>query len=139
VFAPALVSEGRGEGTAKYSLSGPDPAKLGLSGRYDATFKVESGALGGIDLSRALRTGGRETAGRTTFTELTGQGAYDRGAVSVRNVQLTQGSLNAAASADISREGALSGRIVADVRAGSQTLRATVILGGTARDPQFKN
>jgi hypothetical protein len=139
VFAPALVSEGRGEGTAKYSLSGTEPAKLGLSGRYDATFKVESGALGGVDLSRALRTGGRETAGRTPFTEMTGQGSYDRGAVSVRNVQITQGSMNAAASADITREGALSGRVVADVRAGSQTLRSTLTLGGTARDPQFRN
>jgi hypothetical protein len=139
VFAPALVSEGRGEGTAKFSMSGPDPAKLGASGRYDGSFKIETGALGSVDLSRALRTGGRETAGRTEFSDLTGQGTYDRGAVTLRNIQLSRSSLNAGASADITREGALSGRIVADVRAGSQTLRVTLTMGGTAKDPQFRN
>ena len=139
VFAPALVSEGRGEGTAKFSLSGPDPAKLGAAGRYDGSFKIETGALGSVDLSRALRTGGRETAGRTEFTDLTGQATYDRGAVTLRNVQLSRSSLNAGISADIARDGALSGRIVADVRAGSQTLRATLTMGGTSKDPQFRN
>ena len=139
VFAPALVSEGRGEGTAKFSMSGPDPAKLGATGRYDGSFKIETGALGSVDLSRALRTGGRETAGRTEFTDLTGQATYDRGAVTLRNVQLNRSSLNAGISADIARDGALSGRIVADVRAGSQTLRATLTMGGTSKDPQFRN
>jgi hypothetical protein len=139
VFAPALVSEGRGEGTAKFSMSGPDPAKLGAAGRYDGSFKIETGALGSVDLSRALRTGGRETAGRTEFTDLTGQATYDRGAVTLRNVQLSKSSLNAGISADIARDGALSGRIVADVRAGSQTLRATLTMGGTSKDPQFRN
>jgi len=139
VFAPALVSEGRGEGTAKFSMSGPEPAKLGAAGRYDGSFKIESGALGSVDLSRALRTGGRETAGRTEFTDLTGQATYDRGAVTLRNIQLSRSSLNAGISADIARDGALSGRIVADVRAGSQTLRATLTMGGTSKDPQFRN
>ncbi|HEX9397959.1 MAG TPA: hypothetical protein VF943_14590 [Burkholderiales bacterium] len=138
VFAPALVSEGRGEGTAKFSMSGPDPMALVAAGRYDASFRIDTGALGGVDLSRAIRTGGRETAGRTTFTEMTGQATYDRGAVSARNVQITQGSLNAGISADISRDGALSGRIVSDVRAGSQILRVTLTMGGTTRDPQFR-
>jgi hypothetical protein len=139
VFAPALVSEGRGEGTAKFSMSGTDPAKLGSSGRYDGSFKIEAGALGNVDLSRAIRTGGRETAGRTEFSDMTGQATYDRGAVTLRNIQLSKGALNAGASADISREGALSGRIVADVRAGTQTLRSTLTMSGTAKAPQFKN
>jgi hypothetical protein len=70
---------------------------------------------------------------------MTGQVTYDRGVVSARNIQLSQGSMNAALSADITKEGALSGRIVADQRAGSQMLRATINMGGTARDPQFRN
>jgi hypothetical protein len=47
--------------------------------------------------------------------------------------------MNAGASADITPEGALSGRIVADIKTSSQTLRATVNLGGTLKEPQVKN
>jgi len=43
------------------------------------------------------------------------------------------------ASADIAQTGALSGRIVADVKTASQTLRATLLLGGTVKEPQVKN
>ena len=67
------------------------------------------------------------------------QATYDRGAVSVRNVTLAAGQLNAGASADIAENGELSGRIVADVRVASQNLRATLHLGGTVKEPQVRN
>ena len=52
---------------------------------------------------------------------MTGKAVYDRGAVSLRNVTIGAGQLNAGASADIAQNGALSGRIVADVKVASQT------------------
>ena len=70
---------------------------------------------------------------------MSGQGVFDKGAVALRNVSFGAGALAAGASADISAEGQLSGRIVADVRTPSQTLRATLNLGGTVRDPQVRN
>ena len=47
---------------------------------------MNNGVLGSFDLSRAIQTGGRQATGRTQFTEMTGQGVYDRGAVALRNV-----------------------------------------------------
>ena len=141
VFAPALVSEGKAEGTGRFSMSGSDPAKLGSAGRLEGNFTINSGALGSFDLGRVIRTSGKEYAGRTQFTELTGQATYDRGAVSLRNVAIGAGALNAGASADISQSGALSGRIVADVKSasGGRALSATLHLGGTIKEPQVKN
>jgi hypothetical protein len=55
--------------------------------------------------------------------------------VSLRNVNIGAGALNAGASADISQSGALSGRIVADVK----NQRATLQLGGTVKEPQVRN
>jgi hypothetical protein len=95
--------------------------------------------LGSFDLSRVLQTGGRQFAGRTPFMELTGQGTYDRGAVALRNIVVSAGALSAAASADIAPGGALSARIVADIKTASQPLRATLNLGGTVREPQVRN
>jgi hypothetical protein len=139
VFAPALLSEGNAEGTGKFSMSGADPARLARAGRVEGSFTIGKGVLGSFDLSRAIRTDGREVNGRTQFVELNGQGTYDRGAVALRNVVIGAGALQAGASADISQSGALSGRIVADVRTASQSLRATLLLGGTVKEPQVRN
>ena len=84
-------------------------------------------------------TGGKAAQGRTQFTEMNGQVSYDSGEVELRNVTIGAGALNAGASAVISPKGALSGRIVADVRTASQTLRATLLLGGTVKEPQVRN
>jgi hypothetical protein len=139
VFAPALLSDGKAEGSGRFSLHGPDPMKFMEAGRIEGSFSVPKGVLGSFDLSRAIQTGGRQAAGRTPFNALNAQGVYDRGAVALRNVTFSAGALNAGASADIARDGTLSGRIVADVRTSTQTLRATVNIGGTVGEPQVKN
>ena len=141
VFAPALLSEGKGEGTGRFSLSGADPSKLGSGGHLEGNFTIGSGALGSFDLGRVIRTSGREYAGRTQFNELTGQATFERGAVSLRNVSIGAGALNAGASADISQGGALSGRIVVDVKSttGGRAANATLHLGGTIKEPQVRN
>jgi len=139
VFAPALLSEGRGEGTGRFWMTGAEPAKLASSGRLEGNFTVNKGVLGSFDLSRAIQTGGRQVTGRTQFTEMNGQAIYNAGAVALRNVNIGAGALNAGASADIAQSGALSGRIVVDVRTSTQALRAVLILGGTVKEPQVKN
>src|ERR1700694_112062 len=139
VFAPALLSEGRGEGTGRFSMTGSEPAKLASTGRLEGNFTVNKGVLGSFDLSRAIQTGGRQVTGRTQFTEMNGQATYNGGAVALRNVNIGAGALNAGASADITQSGALSGRIIVDVRTSTQSLRAILILGGTVREPQVKN
>jgi hypothetical protein len=139
VFAPALLSEGKAEGTGRFSFNDPDPKTFKDRGRIEGTFTVHKGVLGSFDLSRAIQTGGRQAGGRTPFTGMSGQGVFDKGAVALRNVSFGAGALNAGASADISPDGNLSGRIVADVRTAAQTLRATLVLGGTVRDPQVRN
>ena len=139
VFAPALLSEGKAEGSGRFALSGADPAKLAATGRVEGSFTIRKGVLGSVDLSRAIQTGGRQAGGRTQFTELTGQGVFDRGSVALRNISIGAGALNAGASADIAQSGALSGRIIADVRATGQSLRTTLNLGGTVREPQVRN
>ncbi len=138
VFAPALVSEGKVEGRAAYSMSGATPASLYESARIQGEFKIEQGVLGSFDLTRALQTGGAQTSGRTIFSELTGQGVYDKGAIQIRNASITAGAMNAGASLDVDAGGALSGRVVADVKTPNQTLRATLNISGKVQDPVIR-
>ena len=139
VFAPALLSRGKVEGSGKFVLSGADAAKLASGARVAGNFTVNDGVLGSFDLSRAIQSSGRQYAGTTRFVEMTGQGVYDRGAVALRNINISAGALNAGASADIAQGGSLNGRIVADVKVASQSMRQTLELGGTVREPQVRN
>jgi hypothetical protein len=135
VFAPALVSEGKLEGKGSYVMSGSDPATLFQSAKVQGEFKIEKGVLGSFNLTRALQTGGAQSSGITEFSELTGQGVYDKGAIQVRNVALAAGAMNAGVSLDIDASGGLAGRVVADVKTPQQTLRATLNISGKITDP----
>ena len=139
VFAPALLSSGNADGTAKFSMSATDPAGLVAGSRLDGTFTVNQGTLGSFDLARYIQSGGRQAAGTTQFVEMNGQASYDRGTVALRNINIGAGRLNAGASADIANNGALSGRIVADMKVSDDTRRATLVIGGTVKEPQLRN
>jgi hypothetical protein len=139
VFAPALLSSGTGEGTGKFSMNAPDPGGLVSAGRIDGNFTVYKGTLGSFDLATAIQSAGRNYRGTTPFVEMNGQGSYNRGTVSLRNVTIGAGALNAGASADIAENGALSGRIVADMKTTARALSATLLLGGTVKEPQVRN
>jgi hypothetical protein len=139
VFAPALLSSGNANGTAKFSMSAANPAGLVAGSRLDGTFTVSQGTLGSFDLARYIQSGGRQGAGVTQFAEMNGQATYDRGTVALRNVNIGAGRLNAGASADIASSGALSGRIVADMKTEKETQRVTLLIGGTVKEPQVRN
>jgi hypothetical protein len=101
-------------------------------------FKIEKGVLGSFDVQRALQTGGTQSGGSTVFNEMTGQGVYDKGAMQFSNVVISAGALNAGASLNIDASGALSGRIVADVKTASQKQSATLNISGKVQDPVIR-
>ncbi len=136
VLAPTLLSQGTADASGTYSMSAADPAKLLDHAHLEGNFKISKGVLGNFDLARAIRTKGEQVAGLTTFVQMSGNGSYDGGAVSLRNVAIGAGALNAGASAEIGPNGALSGRIIADVKTAVQTLGATLRLAGTVKAPQ---
>ena len=138
VFAPALLSDGKATGGGHYVMQGAIPANLGVGARIDGGFTVSKGLLGSFDLARSIRTAGKESQGTTLFAELSAKGSYDEGAVQLRDVNIAAGALNANAIVDIASAGQLSGRIVADVKTADRTLRSTINLAGTVKQPEVK-
>ena len=97
VFAPALLSEGRGEGTARFSMSGAEPARLAGRGRLEGTFTVHKGVLGSFDLSRARADRRPPGPGPHGVRRDAGPGALRQGRGALRNVTVAAGALNAGA------------------------------------------
>jgi hypothetical protein len=134
VFAPLVVSEGRFSGKGRYTLAGPDPAKLLDSARLDGEFAVAKGALGSFDLSRALQSTSAQASGRTPFNDLEGRLSYGNGAFAFRDLRLSAGLLKAGGALDVDAKGGLAGRVNAELR----DLRATLYFGGRLGDPQLR-
>jgi hypothetical protein len=134
VFAPALISEGRADARGSFAMTGPAPDKLGKDVRMEGTYAVTKGVLGSFSLSRALQPTSSQTSGRTEFSDLTGSGIYNKGAVTLRDIKIAAGLLTATGSADIDAGGGLSGRINAEI--GPQ--RGSFALSGTMTEPVLK-
>ncbi|MEO8204127.1 MAG: hypothetical protein ABI630_09695, partial [Betaproteobacteria bacterium] len=134
VLAPALMSEGRADARGTFAMAAPTPDKLGSQARLEGTFTVSKGVLGSFSLARALQATGGQAGGRTEFTELSGSGTYNKGAVQLRDLKLAAGLLTATATLDIDAGGKLGGRVNAEL--GSQ--RGSFVLSGTSTDPQIR-
>ncbi len=136
-FAPALLSEGKAIGDGTFSMSGANPQEFKQTIQLEGAFTISKGVLGSFDLSRAIQTKGKQASGRTLFSELTADATYRAGAVSLRKINIGAGKLNAAGMLEITPEGALSGRIVADVESGPRAISATLNLVGTLTEPRL--
>jgi hypothetical protein len=137
VLAPALLSAGKAEAKGSYTMSGSDPAAMQKAARLEGSFTLSKGVLGSFDLSRGIQTKGKQASGRTLFSEMSGEGVYDAGRVALRNLNMGAGKMNAAGTLDISPEGNLSGRIVADVESGPRGISETFNLVGTVKEPRL--
>jgi hypothetical protein len=134
VLAPGLMSEGRADGRGSFSMSGAVFDKLGADARIEGSFAVGKGVLGSFSLARGLQSPAGQAAGRTEFSELTGTGVYNKGAVTLRDMKLAAGLLSAGGTVDIDPGGRVSGRINAEL--GPQ--RGTFALSGTSSEPQIR-
>jgi len=139
VLTPALLSEGKAEAKGRFSMSGADAAALGRNAQVQGSFTISKGVLGSFDLSRAIQTKGKQSTGRTLFSELTGEGVYQAGAVSLRNLNMGAGKLNAAGSLEIAPSGEVNGRVVADVESGPRAINETFSLVGTIKEPRLSH
>ena len=134
VLAPALMSDGKADARGTFSMSGAVPDKLGAEARIEGTFTVSKGVLGSFSLARALQATSTQTGGRTEFSELTGSGSYNKGAVQLRDLRIAAGLMSANGAAEIDASGRLAGRINAEL----SSQRATFALSGTVKDPQIR-
>ncbi len=137
IFAPALLSAGKADGEGTFSMSGANPTAFKQAVRLEGAFTISKGVLGSFDLSRGIQTKGKQSSGRTVFAELTAEGLYQGGAVSLHKIRIGAGKLNAAGTLEITPDGGLGGRIVADVESGPRDFSATLNVVGTLKEPRL--
>jgi uncharacterized protein involved in outer membrane biogenesis len=128
LFSPKTRVTGRLTAKPVFSASAASADKIADVLRLDTPFNVRDGVLQGIDIQKAATNLiKRDSSGETRFDTLSGHFALDRGTQRITNLKVVSGALAADGNVTIAPNKDLSGRINAQVKAGTVTA-ATVPL-----------
>lgn len=142
VLTPGFAARGILKANGRYVMQADAVNTIFNNAQLVSTFSVARGELSNIDLVRAIQSATTSAirGGRTVFDELSGTLQIARDQVTYRQLQMTSGPLNASGQIDIGPASQLTGRLTAEIaagRGGVQT-RASLLIGGTVKDPQLR-
>lgn len=120
LFSPRAGIGGRLNAKPAISANATSLGQLGAALRVETPFQVHNGVLRGIDIRKAATNLlMKDSSGETRFDQLSGHLVMERGAQRFSNLKVASGSLSADGNVTIAADKALSGRINAQVGAGS--------------------
>jgi len=137
LFSPQTRITGRLTAKPAFSSNTANPEQLLSALKLETPFNIRDGVLQGVDIQKAATNIiMRDSSGQTRFETLSGHFAMNRGTQRLTDLKVASGSLAAAGNVTIAPNKALSGRVYAQVKAGTFTA-ATVPLNvsGTLDSP----
>jgi hypothetical protein len=119
----------------RFAMVSPALATMFDAPRLEGTFALRKGDMDGIDLVRALQTGGRGIiqGGATRFEEITGAFGIAGGRYQYRNLKLTSGLLSATGAAEVAPNKDVSGRIAVELKSQAAQIRGSFTLDGNLK------
>ena len=138
VFTHAFRASGVLNLNGTYSLRSKTIQGLFNDPRAQATFNIEKGTLNNVDIVRAVQSPLTDgiRGGKTLFSELSGTLQVSGGRYTYQHLQLGSGPMRANGEVTINPDGALTGRIRAEVGTGSIIVgRGNLAVRGDIRTP----
>jgi hypothetical protein len=140
--APVLL-EGELAGQAQYSNTSPSRKWLAQSARLTGSMTAVRGHLKRIDLAGALKNASQRSSpprgGDTGFEDLSGKFALEAGKVQISDIRMSSGLMLASGQATFPAENdRISGVANVEMRGSARAPRATIAIGGSARDPELR-
>jgi uncharacterized protein involved in outer membrane biogenesis len=140
-FTRNFSANGTVSANGSYALQGDTVAALLSNARVEATFNIEKGSLGNVDLVRAIQSPSRDgvRGGKTLFTVLAGSMRAADQLYSFRQLNLNSGQMNASGNVEVAADGELSGRVTAELGTKSVIVaRGTLNVAGNVKTPVLK-
>jgi hypothetical protein len=140
VFTPLLRTEGTLDAKVRIEAAAATFGGLAGAPTVRATFVAREGALGGIDLVRAVNAASRSvvTGGETRFNEFSGYLELARGRYQYRGLRLRKDLLSAVGTVTIEPDHSVSGSLVTELRAKATTVSVPLVLMGTLETPALR-
>jgi hypothetical protein len=124
-----------------FALRGNTLKTLFDTSATEASFTISTGELNNVDVVRAIQApaAGGTRGGKTRFDTLGGALSVSDGRYIYKQLQLTSGPLNASGNLAVGSDGALSGRINAELGARNLVVaRGSLAVTGAVRDPLLR-
>jgi hypothetical protein len=124
-----------------YILQGKTLKSMFDAAEAEARFSIDVGELNNVDLVRAIQSpiAGGTRGGRTKFDTLAGSVSVSSGRYNYKQLQLNSGPLNASGVLNIGADGALAGRVSAELGSkGLVVARGNLNIVGAVRDPLLR-
>lgn len=140
VFTKEIRAEGTLEAKAHVVLESANLENLLATPHVRATFLVHDGALGNVDLVRAINAPARTvvSGGQTKFNSFSGYLQIAKGSYQYRQLRLTLGMLSATGAVDITPDKTLSGTAASELRSKATAIRVPLTISGTLATPTLK-
>ena len=137
LFTHDIAASGALRATGSYAMQNASPAHLFDTPTITANFNLTEGAVGGIDLVRAIQFPEKSglRGGQTQFSDLTGSLQLSDKRYQFAKLKLIRGMLNAYGVANISPAKELTGRLNAQLGSKGSVEKAAIKLSGSASDP----
>ena len=135
-FTRDIAVTGKVEGNFAVSAESATLASLLDAPRVQGKFRLADGSISNADLVAAMQSA--DAAGRagvTKFAELSGEFGTGDGRASYRNLILQGGVLRGSGGIDIAANGALSGRLLVEIRSNVAQDRGGFSVSGTVAKP----
>ncbi|HEX4984877.1 MAG TPA: hypothetical protein VFV71_02270, partial [Burkholderiales bacterium] len=131
-FTREAKSTGQLESRLRYSMSSQGLATMFDAPKVDGTFEVKKGDMDGVDLVRALQSGGRGVTqgGATRFEDISGTFSLANGRYQYRNLKLSSGLLSATGGFEVSPSKDVNGRIAVELRSQAAQIRGNFTVDG---------
>jgi hypothetical protein len=126
---PGLFSSGQLEGKALFSAPLPASENRAAASQLSGNFIIRKGTLATVDVGRVLLG---DSAGRTAFSTLEGNLAYDRGKAQLRQLRLVASAVLAQGNVDIAADNSLRGNVAIELNLGAQRRRGDFEVSGVA-------
>ncbi|MEO8009048.1 MAG: hypothetical protein ABI728_11105, partial [Betaproteobacteria bacterium] len=132
VFTRDAKATGHVESRLRYSMSSQKLATMFDSPKVDGSFTIKRGNLDGVDLVRALQSGGRgiTQGGATRFEDISGVLSLTGGRYQYHNMKLASGLLSAGGAFEVFPNKDVSGHISVELRSQAAQIKGNFIVDG---------
>jgi hypothetical protein len=131
-LAPAILSGGRVDGRAAFTMQARDAKSLFAAPHVEGTFTIGQGELLGFDIMHALQN--FTDTGKTGFRELAGNFVRDGDVTQIRQMRMDAGILSVTGSAELGANDVVRGRFATSYQ---QRASGSLSLSGTVQVPKF--
>lgn len=135
----SISVDGQVSARVRFNSSGESWSAIAGKIPLEGTVLAKTGALNGLDFVEAVRRGSKlaTRGGATRYEQLSSKFRWDGTQLRLSEIDLSSGAVRVGGSVSVAKAGNIDGAMTVVLHSSAATLRNTVAVDGTLKDPQL--